>query len=63
MAGDLPAALAGIAPSARETATAVAMKGYSTGFATALTVSAIMAIVSALMVYGLMHRGKPLPKA
>ncbi|MFK4822516.1 MFS transporter [Ochrobactrum quorumnocens] len=61
--GDLPAALAGIAPSARETATAVAMKGYSTGFATALTVSAIMAIVSALMVYGLMHRGKPLPKA
>ncbi len=39
------------------------MKGYSTGFATALTVSAIMAIVSALMVYGLMHRGKPLPKA
>lgn len=63
VAGDLPAALVGIGPSAREAATAIAMKGYSTGFSAALTFSAIMAIASALLVYVLMRRGKPLPKA
>ncbi|PJO49750.1 MFS transporter [Ochrobactrum sp. MYb29] len=63
VAGDLPAALSGIAPSARDAAMMIAMKGYSTGFSAALTVSAIMAIVSALLVYALMRAANSLPKS
>ncbi|MHC5232585.1 MFS transporter [Brucella sp. LJL56] len=56
VAGDLPNAIGMVAPSARAVATELAMRGYSVGFSIALLVSAIVAIVSSLLVYRLMKR-------
>lgn len=56
VAGDLPTALAAVDVAGRDAATASAMTGYSVGFSVALTVSASVAIVSAMLVYRLMRR-------